>query len=145
MGKRITSSWLPFPCFFCRETTDSYTLAASPGFALLGRTSSMLSARSRSSLDIDGNKAPLLPDHGSKYQVEDYDKLSKVSSRVSALGSLHEHLGGELPIGQGCSFTQTVFNGEHIFMKLTSRICNVMSLEIHKSLSIVKYTAVSLS
>ncbi|XP_057249159.1 amino acid transporter AVT1A [Beta vulgaris subsp. vulgaris] len=97
-----------------RETTDSYTLAASPGFALLGRTSSMLSARSRSSLDNDGNKAPLLPDHGSKYQVEDYDKLSKVSSRVSALGSLHEHLGGELPIGQGCSFTQTVFNGLNV-------------------------------
>lgn len=74
--------------------------------------------RSRSSVDIDENKSPLLPEYGSRYQKEDYDKLSKMSSRTSALGSLHEHLAGELPIGQGCTFTQTVFNGEHIFMKL---------------------------
>ncbi|KNA11890.1 hypothetical protein SOVF_130730, partial [Spinacia oleracea] len=94
-----------------RETTDSYTLAASPGFALLGRSPSM---RSRSSVDIDENKSPLLPEYGSRYQKEDYDKLSKMSSRTSALGSLHEHLAGELPIGQGCTFTQTVFNGVNV-------------------------------
>ncbi|XP_021744595.1 amino acid transporter AVT1A-like [Chenopodium quinoa] len=97
-----------------RETTDSYTLAASPGFGLLGRTPSLISFRSRSNIDDDGNKTPLLSEHGSRYQKEDYDKLSKVSSRISALGSLHEHLAGELPIGQGCTFTQTVFNGINV-------------------------------
>uniref|UniRef100_A0A803MJ73 Amino acid transporter transmembrane domain-containing protein n=1 Tax=Chenopodium quinoa TaxID=63459 RepID=A0A803MJ73_CHEQI len=99
---------------FDRETTDSYTLAASPGFGLLGRTPSLISFRSRSNIDDDGNKTPLLSEHGSRYQKEDYDKLSKVSSRISALGSLHEHLAGELPIGQGCTFTQTVFNGINV-------------------------------
>ncbi|KAK9671206.1 hypothetical protein RND81_12G013400 [Saponaria officinalis] len=91
-----------------RETTDSYTIAASPGFSLLGRTPSM-NLRSRSNIEPDG-KVPLLPE----YDREEYSKLTKVSSRVSALGSLHEHLAGELPIGQGCNFTQTVFNGLNV-------------------------------
>ncbi|XP_074320570.1 amino acid transporter AVT1A [Silene latifolia] len=91
-----------------RETTDSYTIAASPGFSLLGRSPSM-SLRSRSYIEPDG-KAPLLSD----YEREEYDKLAKIPSRTSALGSLHEHLAGELPIGQGCNFTQTVFNGLNV-------------------------------
>ncbi|KAH9621057.1 hypothetical protein KSS87_011838 [Heliosperma pusillum] len=91
-----------------RETTDSYTIAASPGFSLLGRSPS-LTLRSRSIIEHDG-KAPLLSD----YEREEYDKLAKIPSRTSALGSLHEHLAGELPIGQGCSFTQTVFNGLNV-------------------------------
>ncbi|CAO2822293.1 unnamed protein product [Amaranthus hypochondriacus] len=96
-----------------RETTDSYTLAASPGFALLGRTPSRLSMPSKSSIDIDGNKAPLLPEYDNKYKEEEHETLSKVSSRISSLKSLHEDL-GELPIGQGCTFTQTVFNGLNV-------------------------------
>ena len=99
---------------FDRETTDSYTLAASPGFALLGRTPSMLSMHSKSSIDVDGNKAPLLPEYDNKYKEEEHETLSKVSSRISSLKSLHEDFGGELPIGQGCTFTQTVFNGKSI-------------------------------
>ncbi|KAL9232646.1 hypothetical protein vseg_007730 [Gypsophila vaccaria] len=91
-----------------RETTDSYTIAASPGFSLLGRTPSM-TLRSRSNLDPDA-KVPLLPE----YDKEEYTKVAKIPSRVSAFGSLHEHLAGELPIGQGCNFTQTVFNGLNV-------------------------------
>ncbi|XP_057549140.1 amino acid transporter AVT1A [Amaranthus tricolor] len=97
-----------------RETTDSYTLAASPGFGLLGRTPSMLSMRSKSNLDVDGNRALLLPEYGSRYKKEEYDKLSKGSSRISNLKSLYEDLGGELPLGQQCTFTQTVFNGLNV-------------------------------
>lgn len=68
---------------------------------------------SKSSIDIDGNKAPLLPEYDNKYKEEEHETLSKVSSRISSLKSLHEDL-GELPIGQGCTFTQTVFNGKNI-------------------------------
>lgn len=93
-----------------RETTDSYTLAASPGFALLSHMSSL---RNRSNIDIDGEVA-LLSEYDNKYQKDENDKLSKASSRYSALGSLHEHLAGELPVGAGCSFTQTVFNGLNV-------------------------------
>lgn len=94
-----------------RETTDSYTLAASPGFAFLGRTPSM-NLRSRSKIDIDGN-VPLLSEYDSKYTKEEYDKVIKTPSRLS-LASVHEHITGELPVGQGCSLTQTVFNGVNV-------------------------------
>jgi len=63
----------------------------------------------------------LLSDYDNKHQKEEYDKLSKTPSRYSALASLHEHIAGELPVGVGCTFTQTVFNGEHIFVKFTSK------------------------
>lgn len=79
----------------------------------------MLSMRSRSNISVDGNKAPLLSDYGSRLQKEEYDKLSKAPSRISALGSMQV---GELPIGQGCNFTQTVFNGEHNFVKFCPRV-----------------------
>ena len=75
----------------------------------------MLSFHSRSGIDIDG-KAALLSDYDNKHQKEERDKISKTSSRYSATASLHEHLAGELPAGAGCTFTQTVFNGEHIYI-----------------------------
>lgn len=94
-----------------RETTDSYTLAASPAFAsIIGR---MPSLRYRSNIDVDG-KVALLSDYDNKLQKEEYDKISKTSSRYSAFASLHEHLAGELPVGVGCTFTQTVFNGLNV-------------------------------
>ncbi|KAJ8449780.1 hypothetical protein Cgig2_001436 [Carnegiea gigantea] len=93
------------------ETTDSYTLAASPAFAsIIGRRPSL---RYRSNIDVDG-KVALISDYDNKLQKEEYDKISKTSSRYSAFASLHEHLAGELPVGVGCTFTQTVFNGLNV-------------------------------
>ncbi|GAB2295609.1 Amino acid transporter avt1a [Dionaea muscipula] len=92
-----------------REATNSYTIAASPGFGMLGRTPSIRHMNnSRSSLDIDG-KVPLLSEHGKEYHIEDV-KTSSSWSIYSRKSSQHEHLAGEVPVGQGCSCTQTVFN-----------------------------------
>lgn len=94
-----------------REAT-SYTLAASPAFGYLGRTPTSGVLRNRSNMDVA--KTPLLADRENSYQKIECDKASKASSRLSILASLHEHLYGELPIGEGCSFTQTVFNGVNV-------------------------------
>ncbi|GMH29410.1 hypothetical protein Nepgr_031253 [Nepenthes gracilis] len=98
-----------------RETTDSYTIAASPGFGVLGRTPSVkyASQDGRSYLDLDG-KVPLLSQHENEYQREHLVKICKTWSTLSGKSALHEHYAGELPIGQGCSFTQTVFNGLNV-------------------------------
>ncbi|KAJ8443207.1 hypothetical protein Cgig2_017200 [Carnegiea gigantea] len=90
----------------------SYALAASPAFGYLGRTPTSGVLRNRSSMDVA--KTPLLADRENSYQKIECDKASKASSRISILASLHEHLYGELPIGEGCSFTQTVFNGVNV-------------------------------
>ncbi|KAL6337035.1 hypothetical protein AAG906_036349 [Vitis piasezkii] len=78
-----------------RETTDSYTIAASPNFGILG---SSLGLR-RSSLDIF---------------TKNTDRISRTQLSLSEKASFHEQLTGELPISHGCSFTQTVFNGVNV-------------------------------
>ena len=55
-------------------------------------------------MDLDG-KTPLL-------SQEELDRISRTQSSWSDKAALHKQLTGELPIGRGCSFTQTVFNGE---------------------------------
>ncbi|XP_028766685.1 amino acid transporter AVT1A-like [Neltuma alba] len=92
-----------------KETVDSYTIAASPniGAAVLRTPSLIYSSfvnRSKSSLSLDG-KTPLLSDHE--------DLIQKKSSWLEGV-SLQKQLTGELPIGQGCSLTQTVFNGVNV-------------------------------
>lgn len=97
--------------FSGRETTDSYTISASPSIVLLGQglraIYSSFDDRTKSNLDLDG-KSPLLSD----YQKEDLDSISRAQSSISERASLYkQQLTGDLPIGHGCSLTQTVFNG----------------------------------
>ncbi|KAG7570017.1 Amino acid transporter transmembrane domain [Arabidopsis thaliana x Arabidopsis arenosa] len=87
-----------------RETTDSYTIAASPIFGSLRSNPSFYRA-SRSNLDVE-SKAPLLPE-----RHEDSDKASATQSAWSHKGSFAD----ELPIGgYGCSVTQTIFNAINV-------------------------------
>lgn len=85
-----------------RETMDSYTIAASPIFGSL-RSNPSFYRQSRSNLDVE-SKAPLLPERN-----EESDRASVATQSVwSHKGSFAE----ELPMGgYGCSFTQTIFNG----------------------------------
>ncbi|KAH0878058.1 hypothetical protein HID58_065452 [Brassica napus] len=87
-----------------RETTDSYTIAASPIFGSL-RSNPSFYRQSRSNLDVE-SKAPLLPERN-----EESDKTSVTQSVWSHKGSFAE----EFPIGgYGCSVTQTIFNGINV-------------------------------
>lgn len=100
-----------------RATTDSYTIAASPSFGFLGHglstTSSGFDNHTKSNLDMDG-KSPLLSDYERIYQKEDLDRILRAQSSLSAKTSLPKQPTGELPIGLGCSLTQTVFNGVNV-------------------------------
>jgi len=92
-------------CFllpYNRETTDSYTIATAPNFVSILRGPSSIyssfSNRSKSDLDIDG-KTPFLSGLEGTTQSTWWEKASK------------QNLVGEMPLGYGCSYTQTVFNG----------------------------------
>ncbi|QCE05225.1 solute carrier family 32 [Vigna unguiculata] len=88
-----------------KETTDSYTIAAAPNLESVLRGPSFIYSsfdnRSKSSLDIDG-KTPFLSSEGIS-QSTWWEKAS-----------VQRHFTGELPIGYGCSFTQTVFNSINV-------------------------------
>jgi hypothetical protein len=102
-----TDGMLTTCCLFCcRETTDTYTIAASPIFGYLGPSTSKYS--------IDGGRSSLASD----------SKLPLISDKLESVKSLRRHLlgsarddklsfqyTGEIYVGQGCSVTQTVFNG----------------------------------
>ncbi|XP_051192098.1 amino acid transporter AVT1A [Lolium perenne] len=92
-----------------RETTDTYTIAASPIFGYLGPSTSKYS--------IDGGRSSLASD----------SKLPLISDKLESVKSLRRHLlgsarddklsfqyTGEIYVGQGCSVTQTVFNGINV-------------------------------
>ncbi|XP_027368421.1 amino acid transporter AVT1A isoform X1 [Abrus precatorius] len=89
-----------------KETTDSYTIAAAPNFESIIRGPSFIYSsfgnRSKSSLDIDG-KTPFLSAPEGISQSTWWEKAS-----------VQRHFTGELPIGYGCSFTQTIFNGINV-------------------------------
>ncbi|KAK9290764.1 hypothetical protein L1049_008940 [Liquidambar formosana] len=99
-----------------RESVDSYTITASPNFGTLRRASNRYSSsdiRTKSNLDLDA-KSPLLSEYENICKKEDLDKIVRTQSSWLEKASLHEQLTGELPIGHGCSFTQTVFNGVNV-------------------------------
>ncbi|KAK7392841.1 hypothetical protein VNO78_21291 [Psophocarpus tetragonolobus] len=89
-----------------KETTDSYTIATAPNFESVLRGPSFIYSsfgnRSKSSLDIDG-KTPLLYSPEAIRQSTWWEKAS-----------IQRHVSGELPIGYGCSFTQTIFNSINV-------------------------------
>uniref|UniRef100_N1QW51 Amino acid transporter transmembrane domain-containing protein n=1 Tax=Aegilops tauschii TaxID=37682 RepID=N1QW51_AEGTA len=92
-----------------RETTDTYTIAASPIFGYLGPSTSKYS--------IDGGRSGLASDLRLPFIS---DKLESVKSlRRHLLGSVRDEklsfqYTGEIYVGQGCSVTQTVFNGVNV-------------------------------
>ncbi|XP_050885993.1 amino acid transporter AVT1A isoform X3 [Lathyrus oleraceus] len=83
---------------YVRETTDSYTIATAPSFGSILKGPSFIYSsfgnRSKSNSDIDG-KSPFL---------SAYEKDSM------------QNLAGEMPLGHGCSFTQTIFNGINVMV-----------------------------
>ncbi|OEL30731.1 hypothetical protein BAE44_0008251, partial [Dichanthelium oligosanthes] len=98
-----------------RETTDTYTIAASPSFGYLGPSTSKYSLLDlgRSGLGSD-LKLPLVSD-----KVD--GKQDSVKNLPKTLGSIRDervsfHLQhtGEVYISQGCNVTQTVFNGINV-------------------------------
>ncbi|XP_031481453.1 amino acid transporter AVT1A-like [Nymphaea colorata] len=97
-----------------RETTDSYTIAASPTFGLLQRTSSIrYSSFHESALSCNDLEAklPLLSE--SIIETQRSEKtLSK--SRLFQESSCHDLQFSERPAICGCSFTQTIFNGVNV-------------------------------
>ncbi|XP_039689699.1 amino acid transporter AVT1A [Medicago truncatula] len=88
-----------------KETTDSYTIATAPNFVSILRGPSSIyssfSNRSKSDLDIDG-KTPFLSGLEGTTQSTWWEKRST------------QNLVGEMPLGYGCSYTQTVFNGINV-------------------------------
>lgn len=96
-----------------RETTDSYTIAASPYFGTLGPSPSIkyssFHSQDRNNLDLDA-RYPFLSD----YEKEELDRISRTRSSLSEKISFHKQLTGELLISHGCSFTQTIFNGINV-------------------------------
>nr|GME08721.1 vacuolar amino acid transporter 1 isoform X6 [Ipomoea batatas] len=101
-----------------RETTDSYSIAASPNVGLLRRGSSVALSPSDANIKRYINsdeKTHLLPEaikHGKKKDFLDGIQIKQ--SSFSEKASLHENVTGELPISHGCSLTQTVFNGLNV-------------------------------
>ncbi|KAM3355694.1 amino acid transporter AVT1A isoform X1 [Capsicum galapagoense] len=98
-----------------RETIDSYTIAASPGFGLLGRGSSIISEfDSRGFVDSDV-KTYLLAEKEKIQEQNVVDGISVTKASWSEkAASFHEQLTGEFPISYGCSLTQTIFNGVNV-------------------------------
>ncbi|KAG8059180.1 hypothetical protein GUJ93_ZPchr0002g24023 [Zizania palustris] len=98
-----------------RETTDTYTIAASPNFGYLGPSTSKYSIidGGRSGLGSD-LKLPLLSDKldGKQESVKSFRKV--LGSAIDEKYSFRVEHTGEAYIGQGCSVTQTVFNGINV-------------------------------
>lgn len=97
-----------------RETTDKYSISASPNFGTLkNRSSSRYSFSEVNNNDYlqSDSKRSLLSKEESADERYDPESFSVTRSSWSEKGSLHEQLSGELPISHGCSFSQTIFNG----------------------------------
>ncbi|XP_066328711.1 amino acid transporter AVT1A-like isoform X1 [Miscanthus floridulus] len=98
-----------------RETTDTYTIAASPSFGYLGPSTSKYSLLDlgRSGLGSD-LKLPLVSDKadGKQDSVKNLPKTHS-SIRDERVSFQSQHT-GEIYISQGCSVTQTVFNGINV-------------------------------
>ncbi|KAG8372099.1 hypothetical protein BUALT_Bualt12G0031300 [Buddleja alternifolia] len=96
-----------------RETTDFYTIAASPNFGIFRRKSSAsytdteINRQNLSDLNI---KTPLLVDQEKGHSTEDLNGIFRNQSSLFDKGSVQKQLTGELPLSHGCSLVQTVFN-----------------------------------
>ncbi|KAF7125079.1 hypothetical protein RHSIM_Rhsim12G0009400 [Rhododendron simsii] len=108
-----------------RETTDSFTITASPIFETLRRLSSVRYSSSdidnKSSLDLE-TKTPLLPEYEKSFQKDNSLRLSGTQSSWFDKAPFLKQFTEEFPISHGCSFTQTIFNGKVIRVYL-NRSC----------------------
>lgn len=99
-------------CFFflSRETTTSYSISASPNFGTLNNRFSFTEVNNNEFLQSDARRSFLSKEESVD---EKYDPESISAARLSWLqkSSLYEQT-GELPIGYGCSYSQTIFNGK---------------------------------
>ncbi|XP_051138951.1 amino acid transporter AVT1A isoform X2 [Andrographis paniculata] len=111
-------SSLQWPQSF-KETTDSYTISASPYFGNLGHrsTSAAYSFSDSNYLQSDVRTSFLSKEES----VEEKDKQTDAAASAAHLSwlqkasfSLHEQIAGELPVGYGCSLSQTIFNGINV-------------------------------
>ncbi|XP_039116463.1 LOW QUALITY PROTEIN: amino acid transporter AVT1A-like [Dioscorea cayenensis subsp. rotundata] len=100
-----------------RETVDSYTITASPGFGSLGRTPSIW----YSSLDVSnqieedlGIQSPLLSGSVLAKQESDRNLIRSLVSAEDGVISSGLEFSGEGYTHHGCSFIQTVFNGVNV-------------------------------
>ncbi|GAB2273799.1 hypothetical protein Dimus_008575, partial [Dionaea muscipula] len=117
-GASISSS--PFSVYWprsLRETTDSYTIAASPNLGILHRAQSITSSPYFGRKDSD-IKSPLLYGYNEGRKDESVDKLSikqSLSTDKSGLLSLASAVDTEVK-SNGCSLPQTIFNGVNAFV-----------------------------
>lgn len=107
----------PYAIFFvpARETTDSYTITASPSSGILWHPSNIRYSShdlTHSGENLDP-KSPLLLENGiCERQESDRGSTKSLALQADAATSLHfQYSGGH--VSYGCSFTQTIFNGKH--------------------------------
>ncbi|KAI3446569.1 hypothetical protein Pfo_003234 [Paulownia fortunei] len=109
-SSRISQQWPQS----LRETTDIYSIAASPNFGILGRISGAGSSAINSQNILDSNgRMPLLTDYKKGHWAQDLDR-SRTQSLLSDKPSLHKQHTGEFPLSHGCSLLQTIFNGVNV-------------------------------
>ncbi|XP_047952064.1 amino acid transporter AVT1A [Salvia hispanica] len=99
------------------ETADAYSISVSPSFGTLKhRSSSRYSFSEVNNNDFMQSDArrSLLSKEESVDEKYDPESISVAGLSLSQRASLYEQLTGELPIGRGCSFSQTIFNGVNV-------------------------------
>ncbi|XP_072978004.1 amino acid transporter AVT1A [Typha angustifolia] len=101
-----------------RETTDSYTITASPSFGYLGPSPvrySSFDLRIQSELGSD-MKLPLLSDNILGKQESDKNLKEPLRSIADESISFRVQYSAEGYMSHGCSVTQTVFNGVNVLV-----------------------------
>lgn len=98
-----------------KETLDSYTIAASPSFGFLGRSSSLRSSLDYTQSAHDLNlKSPLISSSILDKQASARSLRKSDSLQADESISFHVQHTGEGCLFHGCSVTQTVFNGINV-------------------------------
>lgn len=101
-------------CLWDRETTDPYTISASPSFGTLRPRPTSRFSFSEDDYFRSDSKTSLLSKENTVDEIADVESISVARLSASEKASLYEQLTGELPIGHGCSFSQTIFNGRNL-------------------------------
>ncbi|KAL6534659.1 hypothetical protein OROGR_013334 [Orobanche gracilis] len=91
------------------ETTDIYSIAASPSFGTFFRAGSSVISQN----DLN-DRMPLLTDYKKGHRAEGFDRLRTPSLLSDKASSLYKQLTGEFPLSHECSFVQTIFNGVNV-------------------------------
>ncbi|KAL6509017.1 hypothetical protein OROGR_023124 [Orobanche gracilis] len=92
-----------------RETTDIYSIAASPSFGTFFRAGSSVISQN----DLN-DKMPLLTDYKKGHQAEGFDRLRTPSLLSDKASSVYKQPTEEFPLSHECSFVQTIFNGVNV-------------------------------